>query len=222
MTTTTDPIAAYAARSQAAAAAAQAKKTSLGIDDFLTLMTTQLKNQDPMKPLEGTEFIAQLAQFGAVSGIQQMQASMETLAESLRSTQALNGAVLVGREVLAPADSIAHTEGLAVRGEIEAPAGAQRVEIRITNESGEVVRQMTVPATSGAVGFTWDGLRDNGVAAPSGRYDIEAIARVGQASESLNVLLSGRVDSVSFDRAGLILNTHALGAVTLNDVRRVM
>lgn len=84
---TTDPIAALAAQTQAALAAAQAKKSAsnLGIDDFLTLMTTQLKNQDPMKPLEGTEFVAQLAQFGTVSGIQQMQGSVETLASSLRS-----------------------------------------------------------------------------------------------------------------------------------------
>ena len=106
---TTDPIAAYAAQSQAALAAAQSKKSAnnLGIDEFLTLMTTQLKNQDPMKPLDGTAFIAQLAQFGAVSGIQEMQGSIESLAASLRSTQTLNGATLVGREVLAPADSVA-------------------------------------------------------------------------------------------------------------------
>ena len=81
---TTDPIAAYAAQSQAALAAAQQKKSAnnLGIDEFLTLMTTQLKNQDPMKPLDGTAFIAQLAQFGAVSGIQEMQGSIEALAAS--------------------------------------------------------------------------------------------------------------------------------------------
>src|SRR5688500_14063521 len=122
---TTDPIAQYAAQTQASLAAAQTKKSAnnLGIDEFLTLMTTQLKNQDPMKPLEGTEFIAQLAQFGAVSGIQQMQTSMETLAASLRSTQALNGATLVGREVLAPSSAINHAEGSSTSGEIEVPAG---------------------------------------------------------------------------------------------------
>lgn len=90
MTTTTDPIAAYAAQTQAAAiAAANAKKkdNSLGIDEFLTLMTAQLKNQDPMKPLEGTEFISQLATFGTVSGVKEMGASLETLAASLRATQ---------------------------------------------------------------------------------------------------------------------------------------
>jgi flagellar basal-body rod modification protein FlgD len=223
---TTDPIAQYAAQTQASLAAAQTKKSAnnLGIDEFLTLMTTQLKNQDPMKPLDGTAFIAQLAQFGTVSGIQEMQTSMETLAASLRSTQALNGASLVGREILAPTDSIIHTEGVSVSGEIEVPEGVSTVDIRITDSAGEVVRQMTVPATDDIARFTWDGLRDNGVAAGSGEYAIEAIGSIGAESESLSVLLSGRVSSVSIDAngAGLTLNTGALGPVSMADVRRVM
>jgi flagellar basal-body rod modification protein FlgD len=223
---TTDPIAQYAAQTQASLAAAQSKKSAnnLGIDEFLTLMTTQLKNQDPMKPLDGTAFIAQLAQFGAVSGIQEMQTSMETLAASLRSTQALNGASLVGREILAPSDSISHTEGVSVSGEVEVPEGIATIDIRITDAAGEVVRQMTVPATNNMAGFTWDGLRNNGVAAASGDYEIEAIGRVGAESESLSVLMSGRVSSVSIDAngAGLTLNTAALGPVSMAAVRRVM
>lgn len=223
---TTDPITQYAAQTQASLAAAQSKKSAnnLGIDEFLTLMTTQLKNQDPMKPLDGTAFIAQLAQFGAVSGIQQMQTSMETLAASLRSTQALNGASLVGREILAPTDLINHTEGVSVRGEVEVPEGMANVEVRITDSAGEVVRQMIVPASNNIAGFTWDGLRDNGAAAGSGDYSIEAIGRIGSESESLNILMSGRVSSVSIDAngAGLTLNTGALGAVSMADVRRVM
>jgi flagellar basal-body rod modification protein FlgD len=226
MTNTTDPIAAYAAQTQAALAAAQSKKSAnnLGIDEFLTLMTTQLKNQDPMKPLEGTEFVAQLAQFGAVSGIQQMQGSIETLAASLRSTQALNGATMVGREVLASADSVNLTQGVPVHGEVEVPQGASRLQVRITDASGAVVREMTVVPSPGTNSFTWDGLRGDGTSAASGEYDIEAIATVGSSSESLGVLVAGRVASVTIDPSGtgLTLNTTALGAVSMADVRRVM
>lgn len=223
---TTDPIAEYAAQTQAALAAAQAKKSTghLGIDEFLTLMTTQLKNQDPMKPLEGTEFVAQLAQFGTVSGIQQMQSSMEALAASLRSTQALNGATLVGRDILAPADSVNLTEGVAVSGELEMPEGTSSVEIRITDPTGAAVREMSLEPAGGTTTFTWDGLRDDGTSAASGTYDIEAIANVGGANESLDVLMTSRVWSVTIDSAGsgLTLNTAALGAVSMADVRRVM
>lgn len=222
----TDPIAALAAQTQASLAAAQAKKSAnnLGIDEFLTLMTTQLKNQDPMKPLDGTAFIAQLAQFGAVSGIQEMQTSIETLAASLRSTQALNGATLVGREILAPASSVNHTAGVPMSGEMEVPAGTASLQIRITDSAGEVVRQMTVSPSGGTAAFMWDGLRDDGTNAASGSYHIEAIANVGGSSESLPVLMASRVSSVTIDSngAGLTLNTAGLGPVSMANVRRVM
>lgn len=223
---TTDPIASYAAQTQAAQAAAQSKKSAnnLGIDEFLTLMTTQLKNQDPMKPLEGTEFVAQLAQFGAVSGIQEMQTSIETLAGSLRSTQALNGATLVGREILAPVESVKLTEGVPVNGELDVPAGTQSLQVRITDSAGAVVREISVPPNAGTATFTWDGMRNDGTKAPTGSYDIEAIATAGSSNESLTVMMSGRVSSVTIDStgAGLTLNTSALGAVSMADVRRVM
>jgi flagellar basal-body rod modification protein FlgD len=223
---TTDPLAAYAAQTQAALAAAQAKKSAnnLGIEDFLTLMTTQLKNQDPMKPLEGTEFVAQLAQFGAVSGIQQMQTSIESLAASLRSTQMLNGATLVGREVLVPAEGFTLTQGIAVAGEVTAPAGTSSLEVRITDASGQVVRTMRLPAGAGTKTFSWDGLYGDGTPAASGEYQIEAIASGPGGNESLEVLMSGKVSSVTIDSAGagLTLNTAGLGSVAMADVRRVM
>jgi flagellar basal-body rod modification protein FlgD len=222
---TTDPIAQYAAQTQASLAAAQTKKSAnnLGIDEFLTLMTTQLKNQDPMKPLDGTAFISQLAQFGSVSGIQQMQTSMESLAASLRSTQALNGATLVGRDVLAPTESIIHTDGTSVSGEMDVPEGASAVGIRITDSTGAVVREMEVPVVNGQAQFTWDGIGNDGTTAASGTYGIEAIANVGGAAESLSVLMTARVSSVSIDATGsLTLNTPNLGAVSMADVRRVM
>lgn len=224
---TTDSIAAYASQTQAALAAAQAKKqpNNLGIEDFLALMTAQLKNQDPMKPLEGTEFVAQLAQFGAVSGIQNMQGSIESLASSLRSTQVLNGTTLVGHDVLAAADSFTLTQGTPITGQVDVPKGATGLEIRITDSSGQVVRQVKVVPTAGATNaFTWDGLRDDGTPAVSGEYDIEAISSVGSANESLDVMLAGRVSSVTIDAngSGLILNTSSLGSLSMSNIRRVM
>lgn len=222
----TDPIASYAAQTQAALAAAQAKKSAndLGIEEFLTLMTTQLKNQDPLKPLDGTEFVAQLAQFGTVSGIQQMQGSMQTLAESLRSTQALNGTALVGHDILANADRVNFTQGTSISGEFEVPAAATALQVRITDASGAVMRDITLPLAPGATSFTWDGLRSDGTPADSGEYSIEAIASVGGVSESLGLLLEARVASVTIDSGGngLTLNTDGLGVVPLASVRRIM
>jgi flagellar basal-body rod modification protein FlgD len=224
MTTTTDPITSYAAQTQAALAAAQAKKNdqTLGIEAFLTLMTAQLKNQDPMKPLEGTEFISQLATFGTVSGVQEMKESMELLASSLRSTQTLNGSSMLGRDILVEAESLAHTQGSTVSGELEVPAGTTSLQVRITDSTGAVVREMTLDTAQGTRTFSWDGLKTNGTPAESDTYEIEAVASVGGQTGSLPLLLSGRVSSVSIVGTNLMLNTSALGAVDISDVRRVM
>ncbi len=223
---TTDPIANIAAQTQAALAASQSKKTanSLGIEDFLTLMTTQLKNQDPMKPLEGTEFVSQLAQFGSVSGIQSMQKSIDSLANSLRSTQVLNGTSLVGHDVLAQTDTFSFTQGIDVSGEVELPSGIQNLQIRITDSTGALVREFAVDPSAGTKSFTWDGKRADGTLADSGDYAIEAIATAGGRTGSLEVLMSGRVSSVTIDSSGtqLTLNTGSLGPVSMNNIRRVM
>lgn len=222
--TTTDPISAYAAQAQAAADKAAKKDQTLGIDSFLTLMTAQLRNQDPLKPMEGTEFISQLATFGTVSGVQEMQTSLETLAASLRSTQTLNGATMVGRDVLASADSFEHTQGGTVSGQIDVPVGTTALQLRITDSTGAVVREIQLPTADGTQSFTWDGLRSDGTQAESDEYDIEAVATVRGQTGSLEVLMSGRVSSVSIDATGtnLTLNTAALGSVSMADVRRVM
>src|SRR5678815_3034386 len=99
-------------RSDTDAAAAQSanaalrKKTELNQEDFLTLMITQLKNQDPMKPLDPSQYVGQLAQFSQVSGLADMNKQITSLTESLRGNQVLSGSSLIGRTVIAPGDSI--------------------------------------------------------------------------------------------------------------------
>ncbi len=220
----TDPIAALAAQTQATANASKKKATDLGIDDFLALMTAQLKNQDPMKPLDSTEFVAQLAQYGTVSGVQNMQASLTNLTDSMRSAQALQGTSLVGHDVLAPATSITVPAGGAVRGALDVPAGTAAVQVVVKDASGQVVRNLNFAPTQGSHDFLWDGLDDRGTAVPAGTYGFSAVANVGGANQALEVLLGGRVSSVSLDAsgAGLTLNTAALGPLSLANVRRVM
>ncbi|MFC4308561.1 flagellar hook assembly protein FlgD [Steroidobacter flavus] len=223
MTIGTDPIQNWAAQAQAEAEARQKKDQTLGIDSFLTLMTAQLKNQDPLKPLEGTEFISQLAQFGTVTGVQEMGTSLETLASSLRATQTLNGSTMIGRDILASADSFDHTQGGSVSGQIDVPAGTTSLQLRITDSTGAVVREIQLETAEGTQNFTWDGMRTDGTQAESDTYDIEAVATVRGETGSLEVLMAGHVASVSMDASGnnLALNTPTLGSISMADVRRV-
>ncbi len=126
--------------------------------------------------------------------------------------------------MLAPVSSVTIAAGEPVRGALVIPDGTASVQVAVKDASGQVVRNMTIPAVAGTKEFTWDGLDDRGIALPSGTYQIDAVANVGGKNQSLDVLLSGRVSSVTIDAAGtgLTLNTAALGALSLADIRRVM
>ena len=198
------------------------KKDQLGQNEFLQLMLAQLKNQDPFKAMDPSQFLGQLAQFGTVTGIQDMQAAFTSMSDAMRSSQVLDGASMVGRDVLVPSDTVTlHADGT-VKGSVDVPKGLSGLTVNIRDSAGALVRRMTLPTDSGNHEFTWDGLRDDGTRAAAGDYDIEAIGTLDGQSGSLEMLFSSRVNSVTIDSSGLVLNTNDLGARPLSDVRRVM
>jgi flagellar basal-body rod modification protein FlgD len=199
------------------------KKDQLGQAEFLELMIAQLKNQDPFKAMDPSQFLGQLAQFGTVSGISEMKEAFGTLSDAMRSSQVLDGATMVGREVLLPSDEVMLQAEGAVKGAVDVPTGTNSLQVNIRDANGELVRRMTLPTTSGLQEFSWDGVADNGTRAPAGEYTFEAVANVAGRSGSLEMLMAGRVNSVTIDAAtGLTLNTSNLGSRSLSDVRRVM
>lgn len=212
-----------AATSGTNAANGAKKKDQLGQAEFLELMIAQLRNQDPFKAMDPSQFLGQLAQFGTVTGIQEMQTAFATLSESMRSSQVLEGATMVGREVLVASGEVTLPGTGAVEGAIDIPSGASSVQVNILDDAGQLVRRMTVPATEGLTEFSWDGLTDGGERAEAGAYSVEAIANVGGQAVSLETLIESRVGSVTIDAGrGLTLNTTTLGARSLSEVRRVM
>lgn len=202
--------------------AARARQ-ELGQDEFLKLMVTQLKNQDPFKPLEPEQFLGQLAQFSTVSGIQSMRDSLSGLSGSLQGSQVLQGATLVGRSVLAAGQVTDLAASGTVAGALGVPAGASTVQVRVIDASGVLVRSFEVAANSDLTEFSWDGRNNVGERLSAGRYGLEAVARIGGREESVEMLLRQRVDSVTIDPRGgaLRLNTPG-GVVALGDVRRIM
>ena len=199
------------------------KKDQLGQNEFLQLMLAQLKNQDPFKAMDPSQFLGQLAQFGTVTGIQDMQTAFTSLSDAMRSSQVLDGATMVGREVLVPSDEVMLQAEGSVRGAIDVPTGTNSLQVNIRDANGALVRRMTLPTTSGLQEFSWDGIADNGTRAAAGEYTFEALASVAGRSGSLEMLMAGRVNSVTIDAAtGLTLNTSNLGSRALGDVRRVM
>jgi len=199
------------------------KKDQLGQAEFLELMIAQLKNQDPFKAMDPSQFLGQLAQFGTVSGIAEIKEAFGSLSDAMRSSQVLDGATMVGREVLVPSDEVMLQAEGSVKGAIDVPTGTNALQVNIRDANGALVRSMTLPTTSGLQEFSWDGVADNGTRAPAGEYTFEAVANVAGRSGSLEMLMAGRVNSVTIDAAtGLTLNTSNLGSRSLGDVRRVM
>jgi flagellar basal-body rod modification protein FlgD len=199
------------------------KKDQLGQAEFLELMIAQLKNQDPFKAMDPSQFLGQLAQFGTVSGIQEMQGAFTALSDAMRSSQVLDGSTMIGREVLVASEvATLQAEGT-VKGAFDVPTGTSDLTLNVRDANGALVRRMTLPTTSGLQEFSWDGVADDGSRAPAGEYTFEAVASGGGRSVSLEMLLASRVTSVTIDAAsGLTLNTSDLGARSLSDVRRVM
>ncbi len=200
----------------------EVKREELGQAEFFQLMLTQLKNQDPFKPMESGEFLGQLAQFGTVTGLGELQDSFETLATSLISDQALQAASLVGRSVLVESGEGFLEDGAAVDGAVDLPIGTSRVLVQITDATGQLVRQISLGANpDGLVSFLWRGETDTGVMAPPGRYNIAAQYFDGQEMQSAPTLVHAEVQSVTVGARGLSVQLRGLGDVPFGVVREI-
>src|SRR5579862_2238151 len=186
----------------------------LTINDFLTLMTAQLQNQDPLNPTDSNQFLQQLSELSTVEGISQLNTSVSTLSNSMLSSQALTAASLVGQGVLAPASSAFYTSGTSMSGAVQVPSRATNVVVSITNSGGALVDQLNVPASAGLQTFSWNGTGADGRALPSGTYAISAAAEVGGTNQAATTLINGTVTSVTLGATGAspTLNTTQLGA----------
>jgi len=209
--------------SSSAASTATAGVGGLTMSDFLTLMTAQLQNQDPLNPTDSNQFLSQLSELSTVEGITQLNTSMSSLSNSMLSSQALTSAALVGQGILAPATSASYASGQALSGAVQVPTGSTGVTVTISNAAGAVVNQVTVPATTGLQSFSWNGDGADGKPAPSGTYSIAANAVVGGQSIAASTFINGTVSSVTLGATGQspTLNTPQLGPVALSSVQQI-
>jgi flagellar basal-body rod modification protein FlgD len=196
----------------------------LGQAEFLELMTAQLRFQDPLEPMENGDFLGQMAQFGTVSGVNELNTSFNSLSSSFQSNQALQASTMVGRKVLIPSENgyLGPTGGLS--GSVELEQSAKEVTVRVTNASGELVHQQLLGAQpKGLSDFTWDGLDDTGAPFSTGKYTISAEVNHGTSVSAGAVLSVVDVESVTIGKAGqdLTLSISGLGDISMADVRKI-
>lgn len=197
--------------------------SELGQTEFLELMLAQLEFQDPMKPMDNGEFLGQMAQFSTVTGIEEMQKSIDELTATYSSSQTLQSTQLVGQEVLIENNSIQLLETGDASGSFELEVSSGEVQLDVVNSAGNVVRQIQMGEyPAGRHAFSWDGLEEDGQRAPEGDYTMSISAAQDDGFISATVLTSRVIDSVEFGNGTqTTLNTRQGDVLTLPDIRQI-
>jgi len=195
-------------------AASAAMKQSLGMnkDDFLKLFVTQLQNQDPLNPMDGNEYIAQLAQLTQVEQSYNTNSNLQKMISMMNDSAALSAVSYIGKEITAAGSEVALTAGTDAKIAYAVPKAAEQVTVTIKDASGATVRTLTQgPTAAGNVSLTWDGRNDAGTALPSGTYTI-AVSGVDSTGTgfSCDTRTSGKVQAVSFAGSTPVLTVGGL------------
>jgi flagellar basal-body rod modification protein FlgD len=189
---------------------------------FLKLLTTQLKNQDPLNPMDNAQVTSQLAQISTVSGIEKLNATMKTLLQDSKDSQTTQAASLVGQAVMVPGGGLTLSSSAGVGG-FMLDSDADAVKVTISDSNGVVVRTMTLGAfDAGLHNFTWDGTTDSGAKAVDGSYRIAVAATAGQDKVTATALNLGVVRSVINNANGFTLDLGSLGMFTMDDVKQIL
>lgn len=198
------------------------KKSELGQDDFMTLMVAQLKHQDPTNPQDNSEFLAQIAQFSTVSGVQELVDGFGNLSSVLYANQAVEAAGLVGRQVVTDSNLGLLKADETLDATIELPANASGVTLYVQDMNGSLVHSQALgPALAGDLKIQWDGTDAEGNALPVGQYRISAEAVIAGKNYATPVYTHNEVESVTVDRAGagVLLNLDGGAHVSMSSVR---
>jgi flagellar basal-body rod modification protein FlgD len=204
---------------------ADGTEQSLSQEDFFSLLTEQLANQDPTKPVDNDQMVSQMTQFTTADGINKLNEQFETFASSMTSNQALQASGLIGQDILMESNiGYMGTDGAGITGFVVNEESVQDMKISITNPSGEIVKTInagTQPA--GNIEFSWDGTDSSGNLMPAGEYAISASGNVGGEGVALATAVHRHVSSVSLTASGqgVILNLDGDVSVNLSDVIQI-
>jgi flagellar basal-body rod modification protein FlgD len=195
-----------------AAAAAMKKETGLNKDDFLGLLVTQLKNQDPLNPQDSSQFVTQLAQLSQVEQTYNINNNLQTLLSVQNSANSLSSVSLIGKVVTAQGSQVALTSGNPSTVGMNLPSNVTQVSVQIKDASGKVVRTLTQGATAaGNSSMTWDGRGDGGQVLPSGTYTFTVSGNdaSGEKVEGTPMIM-GQVSGVRLAGSTLVLTVNGL------------
>jgi flagellar basal-body rod modification protein FlgD len=187
-------------------------------DRFLKLLVAQLNNQDPMNPMDNAQMTSQMAQINTVSGIQQLNDTIKSMSTQFSAMQVLQGASMIGREVLTEGNKLAMQNGVG-KAALDLAGNADKVSVQILSPGGQLLDTVSLGAMqAGRHNFEWNGAAYSGTGNPIFRVQ----ASQGSTAVSVTPLSRNTVESVSSDAAGMNLTLAGGTTVTYDAVKAIL
>lgn len=197
----------------------QLQQQTLSQSDFLKLMVTQMTNQDPTKPMDSTQMVAQMAQFSQVAATQELQQSFNSLSKNLTGDQFVRASALVGHQVIVPstAGKLTNKE---MDGAVNVPNSGTYVNVQIKDSAGNVVRTISLgQPDAGLAQFSWDGKSDDGTQLPDGVYQMSATS----GGNAIDTFVRGKVEGVGASGTdGTYVQVAGFGGALLSQIAQVL
>lgn len=190
-------------------------------DRFMTLLVTQMKNQDPLNPMDNAQVTSQMAQLSTVTGIDKLNNTLESLIGNVQTGQSYQAANMIGHNVLVAGNTVT-SKGSGGYFGVDLPTGADNLNVTIKDSAGTTIRSLNLGAQdAGTFPLKWDGLTDAGTVANSGNYQFEVTATTAGQSVTADALNYAEVMSVSNSASGVKLNLSNLDSVSTSDVKEI-
>ena len=204
--------------------AAKKTKEDMGKQEFLTLFTAQLQNQNPLEPVKNEAFVAQLAQFSQLEALTNMQGSLDKFVTSMSGERMLGSASLIGKKVAVTDTPTQLTKGGTIDGSIDLPMGASGIQVSVFDSQGRLVQELIAgPQLPGTTPISWNGKDAAENPVPSGLYRMTANAVVNGKNVTVPVSTLSTVRAISSNPTDGSVSVEVDGgkSMLLTDVKRV-
>ncbi len=187
-------------------------------DRFLKLLVAQLNNQDPMNPMDNAQMTSQMAQINTVSGIQQLNETIKSMSTQFSSMQVMQGASMIGREVMTEGNTLTIQAGVA-KGAVDLADAADRVSVQVMSPGGQLLDTLNLGnLPAGRTNFSWDASKYTGTGTPT----FKITATQATKAVTATALTRNVVESVSADAAGMTLTLKGGGTVKYDAIRAIL
>jgi flagellar basal-body rod modification protein FlgD len=191
---------------------------------------TQLQNQDPLNPMDNAQFTTQMAQISTVTGIEKLNTTLNSMIDSVASSQNVQTAAMIGKNVMVAGSQLvlvsSTTNGVTTTtslGGIKLDSAADQVTVTIKDSTGTVQSTQTLGAqAAGVFNYSWDGTTDAKTAAAAGTYTVSVKATQGSNTVVATPLQLGTVSALTRSGTGYLLDLGSLGSVAMTDVQQIL